>query len=127
MAGKSTQSGFTLLETLTAMTILAMALAALMGTFSSGIAGARITDQRSHAVILAQTLFSAETARLPTGNRARSGKSGSLQWRVTVAPVSAPVIEGRNDKRWRLYRIVVDVMMQGKRRYSVETLKLGAA
>jgi general secretion pathway protein I len=86
--GKNTpESGFTLLETLIALTILSLSVAVLFGIFSTSLDRAREDRQATEARVLAQRLLAA--AQVGSRTEAAQGTdSFGLHWTVKVAPVN---------------------------------------
>ena len=80
------ESGFTLLETLTALTILGIALVSLFDAHQRGLRAARVADDHVEARILAQSLLADAT----TGNSGvvvpRRGNEGRFGWAIEVQP-----------------------------------------
>src|SRR5262245_49611518 len=80
------ESGFTLLETLTALTILGIALVSLFDAHQRGLRAARVADDYAVARILAQSLLADAT----TGNSGvvvpRRGSEGRYGWAIEVHP-----------------------------------------
>ena len=94
-------SGFALLEVLVAFTILTLLLGVLFQVFSNGVRSARLGEEYTRAVILAQS----KLASLGTEDNAQEGEeSGSFddvynwrsslqvyQWRDSASPDNLPV------------------------------------
>lgn len=83
--------GFSLLEVLVAFTILATVLGVLFQIFSSGLNRARLSEEYSRAVVLAQS----ELAKLGVDAAIQVGtRSGRIddvyRWRRTVEPYPYP-------------------------------------
>lgn len=86
--GNSTARGFTLLEILVAFTVMAVLLTALLQVFSSGLRAARLGEQYTHAVVLAQSKMASlevEEDGLALGERAGSFDA-NYAWRSEVTP-----------------------------------------
>ena len=82
-------AGFTLLETLVAVTLLALLLGALMPVFQQGLEVLRRGDHHTRAVLLAQSLLERESLA-PEAARGldagREGRDGDYRWAVERAP-----------------------------------------
>lgn len=121
---RATESGFTLLETLTAITILAIALTSLLGSYSSGVTAARVSDDYTKAQILAQSLMaqaSASSDRLPSSSR---GSSGPFRWEIRVRPADNGLIGDVQLRTWALFEISTVVRWDTSRAFRLQTLKL---
>ncbi|RMX17560.1 type II secretion system protein [Vandammella animalimorsus] len=83
-------TGFTLIEVLVALFIMALALALLYRTLGSNTQAVAISGQYQRATMLAQSLLSAHDA-LPESGWNAQGQSGGFDWQVSSQPyASAP-------------------------------------
>lgn len=89
--------GFTLVEALVAVTLMALLLGALMPVFQQGLAVMRSGDRHSRAVLLAQSILDRElalgnaqerpsTQESPSQGTASQGEGQEYQWQVTRTP-----------------------------------------
>ena len=81
--------GFTLVETLVAVTLLALLFGALMPVFQQGLTVLRVSDRHARAVLLAQSLLDREAStQLHEEEREHesAGEEGDLRWQVTREP-----------------------------------------
>lgn len=99
--------GFTLLEVLVAMTILGMAIVALMQLSSQGLRLLHLSDDYQQAVTVADRIARA-TDELAEGVDA--GQEGRFRWerRITVVPVPEELTPGAGPPL-RLYALSVGV------------------
>jgi general secretion pathway protein I len=117
-------AGFTVLETLTAITILAIVLVALFEAQAQGLRTASAADDYAQARILAQGLL-AETMSGGNGALAsKTGKAGRFSWSVEVAQAREPWATLKSGS-WRLNRIRVSVTSDKGRQLELNSLKLG--
>jgi len=115
-----TERGFTLIEALAAIVILALALTSLFSAHNTGLRGATAIDEHLQARLLAQSLLAQWSRdRVPQGPS--QGRSGRFAWAVSVAPYSggAP----RRTGEWALYELAVTVAWPG-RQIRLTTLRL---
>ncbi len=85
-------SGFTLIEILIAFAILAVSLAVLFQSFSSGLDAVSRTERATSAVLLARSTLDRVGTDIPLAPGEHSGNSnGGLAWRIALAPASADV------------------------------------
>jgi general secretion pathway protein I len=113
----SSARGFSLLEVVVALAVLALVLGALYPIFSSSARQALLARDYGEAVSLAQSKL-ADVEVLAPGVQSGQG-TGRFRWQRTIEPLaseeSAPV----------LYRIAVQVQW-GERAITLTTLRLGA-
>jgi prepilin-type N-terminal cleavage/methylation domain-containing protein len=117
--------GFTLLEALIAIVVLALSLSVLMPSHSSGVRALAAVDEHLGARLLAQSLM----AEWPQGRMVRSGTTqGSFnmfRWVQSVAPLEDVQPRGSQADGWVLYRVVLVVSWGKNRRIELQTLRLG--
>jgi general secretion pathway protein I len=129
------QSGFTILEVLTAFVVFAVTLAALLQVFSGGLRDAQIADEYARAVIVAQSRLAAHGAAERVEEGSTSGTEGDYAWTVTAEPyderLESPEADTRKDYnlRVRLLRVESRVSWQAAdgrvRDVRLATLALG--
>ncbi len=100
------RNGFTLIETLVAMVILAMTLGALYQATAGATRNVRIDEHYNYAILLAESLL-AEHRRLPAGGVSDSGEVQGYQWRVTS---SARTDEDEQLPGLELHQLEVEVI-----------------
>ncbi len=87
-------AGFTLIEALVALAILAAVLASIGTVIATTVKGTRAIDQRLVLTGVAETLL----AELPARNLLRPGsQSGELaghRWRIDVSPLNVASVDG---------------------------------
>ena len=118
------EHGFTLLETLTAITILAIALTSLFGAYASGIKAARSGDEYTRAQILAQSLIAQITTASGRPPVSAVGTSGPFRWHVRVRFANTNLVGELTHERWVLYQIIAVVAWDANRTFELQTLKL---
>jgi general secretion pathway protein I len=113
--------GFTLLEVLVAMTILGIAIVALMQLSSQGLRLLHLSDDYQHAVTVADRIARATDA-LAEGVDA--GQEGRFQWerRITVVPVPEELTPGAGPQL-RLYALSVGVRWGRDRTLELASLR----
>ena len=86
LVGPATRRGFTLIEIVVAMTILALALAALLQIFGAGLRGVSVAEDRVIAMLLAKSKLAEVGPVLPVNATAWDGDyAGRFHWRIDVA------------------------------------------
>ncbi|GBF27467.1 hypothetical protein MnTg02_02520 [bacterium MnTg02] len=124
LLAKRQTAGFTLLETLTALMILAIAMVALLDSYATGVRASGTSDSYGRARILAQSLLSETVSGWKQRLTRRQGRSGKFVWSVTITPAQEPWAALNTKAHWRLNRVQVTVAWDKNRRLQLETLKL---
>lgn len=115
-------SGFSLVETLVALAVIAAMSALLFEAVSANARFAQATVKRREAILLAQSLLAAATAPGEQRTMAETGNSQGLSWRVTRVLRGG----GARDSNFPLeeVRIAVADRATGRDLTSVRTLRL---
>lgn len=135
-------SGFSLLEVLAALTILAIALSALYGSFGTAVRARDTAAHRLAATQLAQSLLSEQLLNRAIETTVTSGRVGAYQWVIAIRPFEderSPAsgkartrFEKKEETRaapppadqWRLFEISVTVNWPRNRSMRLDTLHL---
>jgi prepilin-type N-terminal cleavage/methylation domain-containing protein len=133
---RATPAGFSLIETLVALAITGLALAAIADVFGTGLLGHEVSDAATTALSLAETELATAGSATPLLSGESDGLfAGRFHWRLTItryddkpdrntasaalaAPAGAPV----------LYRVAVAVDWRDglrQRQLALSTLRLG--
>jgi prepilin-type N-terminal cleavage/methylation domain-containing protein len=107
--------GFTLIEVLVAMTILAMAFSVLFSLSSRSLDGMRRARDIERRVQFARTKL-AELRMVPVdaGDRAEGTLDDGTRWSVEVTPFIKPVVEGPRRNPNSVVRIRLSLEWQGR-------------
>lgn len=102
--------GFTLLEVLVAFMILAVALAALMQSFSAGLRSSSTADTYSQAAMLAKSKLAEFSVpdTLEEGEYSGTFDNG-FEWRAVVAPYRDDTFKEDDNRRLLAYSVTVTV------------------
>ncbi len=122
--------GFTLLETLVALSVLAISLGVTYQVFSSALRGSNLADDYTQASMYADSHLAEISKRIDRLSGISQGAYNQrYRWKLEVLPLdssnSAAVLE--SVKR---YQVVLDVYWQGKkgpRSIRATTFRLGRA
>ncbi|MDX9767971.1 MAG: prepilin-type N-terminal cleavage/methylation domain-containing protein [Ectothiorhodospiraceae bacterium] len=116
--------GFSLLEVLVALAILAMALGVLLQSFGGGLRNARLADETSRATVIAESLLAeAGVLALLTGEKTGETEDG-FRWRLRVQPAAEATPAELTG--YLLYRVDMEVAWGDRdRSVSLSTLRLG--
>jgi general secretion pathway protein I len=108
--GTSGERGFTLIEALVALAIIAAVLTSIGMVIGTTVRGTRAIDQRLALNGAAETVL----ANLPARNALKPGRqTGQLaghRWRIDVAPVNAAVADA---PAGRFVPLAINMRMQG--------------
>jgi len=113
--------GFTLLEVLVALTILGVAIVALMQLSSQGLRLLHLSDDYQQAVIVADRVARATDALVEGVD---AGQEGRFQWerRISVVPVPEELTPGAGPQL-RLYALSVGVRWGRDRTLELASLR----
>jgi len=116
--------GFTLIEALAAIVILALALSALLSAHDTGLRGATAIDGHLQARLLAQSLLAQRSVDRALQAPSR-GHSGRFAWTVSVTPYGRAVATvDPKAAQWKLYELTVTVAWPPGRQVQLSTLRL---
>ena len=86
---RSSENGFTLIEALVALAIIAAVLSSIGAVIGTTVRGTRSIDQRLALSGAAETVLSALPARNALKPGRQSGELAGHRWRLDVAPLNA--------------------------------------
>ena len=116
--------GFTLIEALAAIVILALALSALLSAHDTGLRGATAMDGHLQARLLAQSLLAKWSVDRALQAPSR-GHSGRFAWTVSVIPYGRAVATAdQKAAPCMLYELTVTVAWPPGRQVQLSTLRL---
>jgi general secretion pathway protein I len=87
-------AGFTLIEALVALAIVAAVLGSIGGVIAVTVKGTRSIDQRLALAGTAETLLAALPARNLLKPGRQSGETAGHRWRIDVSPMQIPDASG---------------------------------
>jgi len=99
--------GFTLIEALVALAIIAAVLSSIGAVIGTTVKGTKSIDQRLALTGVAETVFAALPVRNALKPGRQSGELAGHRWRVDVAPLNAAATEGS-----RFVPLVVNMRVQ---------------
>ncbi|MFB6463400.1 type IV pilus modification PilV family protein [Bradyrhizobium tunisiense] len=94
----SDTAGFTLIEALVALAIIAVMLGTIGSVIATTVKGTRAIDQRLALAGTAETLLADLPARSLLKPGRRSGELAGSRWRVDVAPMKMPGGDPASDR-----------------------------
>lgn len=118
----STEAGFTLLEALVALGVVAVSLTAIASLVATNVRGTVALDRR---LALMETTRAIVTGipgheRLAPG----SGEIADHRWRIDVGPFAAPFIDPRRATPWVPQTVVVRVQSPSGQILRIDTVRL---
>lgn len=105
----SDTAGFTLIEALVALAIIAVVLGTIGSVIATTAKGTRAIDQRLVLAGTAETLLADMPARALLKPGRRSGELAGSRWRIDVAPMNVP---GTNPTSDRFVPLAVNLRLQ---------------
>lgn len=121
------QQGFTLLEALIALVILALSLSTLMSSYSTGLRGVATLDDRVRARLLAQTLLEELSHDRTLRPGTQSGRFDQFAWTLSTAPYEDMATPPSPEHPWAIYQMTLMVSWSRGRQLELQTLRIGRA
>ena len=119
---RQSQAGFSLIEVLIALTILALSLAAFYQSFTIGAKTSHSAQMRTAAAMFAQSVMATKgvSALLEPGHDSGTDSAG-FRWAVDVD--EAMPVDDSLTKKLRVFDITVEVTWDDGGDYKIHTLK----
>ncbi|UFZ07876.1 prepilin-type N-terminal cleavage/methylation domain-containing protein [Bradyrhizobium ontarionense] len=118
-------AGFTLIETLVALAVVAVSLVTIGALMGSSARGSRKLEQHVALVQAAyNVLWLAFPSRLPPASPAQSGESMAHLWRAQAQPFAIDVGAPANTSAWLPQRITLQVRSPSGGTMELETVRL---
>jgi prepilin-type N-terminal cleavage/methylation domain-containing protein len=115
--------GFTLIEVIVALVLLALVLTVIFRVFATGLGGLNRADRTQQAAILAESLLAQFDAapRVAPGT-SEDGTTDGMAWQIATAPY-ADAIPGE-DQQDRMVAVRITVRQQGGSAFTLDTLRV---
>ena len=117
-------AGFTLIEALVALAIVAAVLASIGSVIAVTVKGTRSIDQRLILTGAAETLLAGLPARNLLKPGSQSGQLAGQRWRIDVAPMNVATPEIRQKSRFVPLAVNMRMQAPGGPAISVTTVRL---
>jgi general secretion pathway protein I len=120
----SCTAGFTLIEVLIALAIVAVSLTAIGSLMAASVRGTRAIDRR---LSLVETARAVETGLPDRGELAVGSLSGDIagnRWRVDVAPLVSNLVDPRVATPWVPQSVIIRVESPGGAVLRIDTVRL---
>jgi general secretion pathway protein I len=109
-AGRTGGGGFTLIEVVVAVLVLALSMSAILQLIAGGLGATRRAEIRATAALLAQSRLAAIGAGLPIApGEAEDSFDNGYVWRETIEPIDAGDVGAAQMSQATLYRVSVSV------------------
>lgn len=105
------EKGFTLIEALVALAIIAAVLSSIGAVIGTTVKGTRMIGQRLALTGAAETVYAALPARNALKPGSQSGELAGHRWRLDVTPLNAAAAEAEASQG-RFVPLAVNVRMQ---------------
>jgi general secretion pathway protein I len=118
------EAGFTLLEVLVALAVVAVSLAAIGSLVATNIRGTRTIDQRLALVETTRAILTGlpDREQLVPGNS--TGEIADHRWRLDVLPFAAPFVDPHRPTPWLPQAVVVRVQSPSGQILRLDTVRL---
>jgi len=122
--GQPAGSGFTLIEALVALAVIAVSLTAIGSVVAANVRGSIAVDQRLSLLETARSIIAGlpERAKLTLGDS--SGELGGNRWRLDVLPFTADFVNFSRPTPWVPRALVIRVQSPDGEILRVDTVRL---
>lgn len=117
--------GFTLLEALIAISILALSLSVLLPSQSAGLRALAAVDEHLQARFLAQSILADWSHERALRVGTVHGSFDKFAWSLSTAPLEDERPQNARAGGWVLYRLVLVVSWGRNRQIELQTLRMG--
>jgi len=118
------EAGFTLIEALVALAVVAVSLAAIGTLFAANIRSTRALENRLTMAETARTVMTALPDRAQLALDGLSGDIGGHRWRFDVLPFVANFVDLRRPTPWTPQTVVVRVQAPSGPVMRIDTVRL---
>jgi general secretion pathway protein I len=120
------EAGFTLLEALIAIVILALSLSALFQVYSTGLRGVAGIDEHLRARLLAQSVMAEMSYDRALRPGRLQGRADQFVWTLSITPFEEAEATTRQagTSPWTLHHLALTVSWARGRRIELQTLRL---
>jgi len=119
----SCEAGFTIIEALVALAIVAAALAAIGRLIATSARGASVLERHVELIETARAIESALPAREELAGSS-AGEHAGYRWRLDVVPFGAPEIDPDLPSPWTPQTVVITLHAPGGTAFQLTTVRL---
>ena len=124
LQSRDTSAGFTLIEVLVALAVLAISLTAIGSLVATNIRATRALDQRLALVMTARAILTGLPDREELAVSNSSGEIAGHRWRLDLLPYVADFVDPRWVTPWMPQAIVLRVQSPTGQVLRVDTVRL---
>jgi len=117
--------GFTLLEALVAIVVLALSLSVLMPSHNAGVRGLAAIDTHLQARLLAQSIMAEWANQRAVKPGTTHGQFETLSWTLSIAPLEVALAGRPRAGEWTLYKLVLLVSWPSGGQIELDTVRMG--
>jgi general secretion pathway protein I len=117
-------AGFTLIEVVVALALVAVALTAIGSLIATTIRGTRSIDQHLSLAETARAIEAALPARDELKPGTSTGEMAGYRWRLDVLPFAASFVDPRLPSPWMPQTVVITVQAPGGPVLQINTVRL---
>lgn len=121
---RSRSAGFTLIEVLVALAVIAASLAAIGSLVAVSMRGARSIEQRLAFRETLRAIVTSLPDRAALNAGTASGETTGYRWRVDIAPFVATFVDPRLPTPWEPQAVVVRVQSPSGQLLQINTIRL---
>jgi general secretion pathway protein I len=123
-AHEDATAGFTLIEALVALSIVAIAMASLGSLIASTARGVRSIDGHLTRLETARAVMTALPDRDQLAPGALSGSIAGHPWRIEVSPFGTPISDQKSPAQWVPQIVVMTVQSSNGAAMQISTVRL---
>ena len=120
--GRRSIAGFTIIEVLVALAVVAAALAAIGAVIATSVRGTRSLEQHVALVQTARAIMTGLPKRTELAPGSTAGEYAGHRWQVDVSPFTG--LAGANASTWAPQAVVVTVRSPGGGLIRIDTVRL---
>jgi general secretion pathway protein I len=118
------RAGFTLIEVLVALAVVAATLSAIGALVAVSMRGARSIEQRLAFRETLRAIVTSLPDRRDLAGGTASGASAGFRWRIDIAPFATNLVDPRTPTLWEPESVVITVRSPSGQTLQINTVRL---